>query len=152
MEHARLEVLLLKPLLEGVVVLRQLALGAAFAGFRLGDQFVSAGFVFSFGFTLALAQPGFNQDVIDDAADRDAEGLLQVPGVEDDLEISPQPLQIAGVDLRGGFVFQQKILAILTDDAFPARMKLREVAPVAGLTMGPSKVFSSATTSNSSAG
>ena len=106
MKHARLEVLLLEPLLEGFVVLRQLALGAALAGFRLGDQLRPAGLEFGFGLTLALTQLGLDQDVVDDAADRDAEGLLQVPGVEDDLEIGPQPLQVAGVDLRGGFVFQ----------------------------------------------
>ena len=39
----------------------------------------------------------------------------------------------------------------LWKSAKSAARKLREVAPVAGLTMGPSKVFSSATTSNSSA-
>jgi hypothetical protein len=33
----------------------------------------------------------------------------------------------------------------------PARTKLRDAAPVAGLTIGPWNVFSSATTSNSSA-
>ena len=106
MKHARLEVLFLEPLLEGFVVLRQLALGAALAGFRLGNQLRPAGLEFGFGLTLALAQLGLDQDVVDDAADRDAEGLLQVPGVEDDLEIGPQPLQVTGVDLRGGFVFQ----------------------------------------------
>ena len=32
---------------------------------------------FGFGLTLALAQLGLDQDVVDDAADRDAEGLLR---------------------------------------------------------------------------
>jgi hypothetical protein len=40
----------------------------------------------------------------------------------------------------------------LTQDAQFLFGDAREVAPVAGLTMGPSKVFSSATASNSSAG
>ena len=97
MEHARLEVFLLEPLLKGVVVLRQLALGAALAGFRLGDQIRPAGLEFGLGLTLALTQLGLDQDVVDDAADRDAEGLLQVPGVEDDLEIGPQPFQLASI-------------------------------------------------------
>ena len=113
MKHARLEIFLFKALLKGFIRLRHLALGTALAGFGFCNQLGTAGFKFSFSFTFALAQFGLDQHVVDDAGNTDAEGLFQIPRINDDLKISPEPLQITGVNLRGCLMFQKEILPIL---------------------------------------
>ena len=116
-EHARLGIFGGQPCLELVVALRQSAFGAALAGLGLCDQIGPPRLELGFGFTASLLQTGLDQDVVENARDADAKRLFHVAGVEDDLEVGPEPLQVVRIHLRGGFVLEQEMLVADPDDA-----------------------------------
>ncbi len=120
MEHARLGVLGGQSFLKCVITFREFAFGAGLPGLRFRDQCRTAGLVLGFGLAAALLKARFDQDVVEHSCDADAECLLDVTGVQNDLEVGPQPLQIIGVHLRGGLVFVQVMLVTGADDSVHA--------------------------------
>ena len=103
--------------MEGLVTLRQLALGRGPAGLRLGDECRPAGLILGFGLAVPLYEARLDQHVVEDPGEPDAQGLLDIAGVENDLKVGPQPLEIVPTQLGGGLVFQQVVLVADSDDA-----------------------------------
>src|SRR5690606_424060 len=93
-EHLRRGVLLGEPRLELVVGLGEAPLRARLARLRLGDELRAARLELLLGLACALLQPSLDQDVVEDTSDADAERLLDVVGVDGDLEVGPKPLQV----------------------------------------------------------
>ena len=54
---------------------------------------------------LALLQLGLHQHVVEDAGDGDAHRLLDIVGVDGDLEVGPESLQVVPVNLRRRLMF-----------------------------------------------
>jgi len=119
-EHAGFGVLVQQPTLKLVITFRESSLGAAFAGLGLGDQTIPSRLEFRLGLAASLLKAGFDQDVVEDTRDADAERLLHVAGVKDDLEIGPESFQVVGIHLRGGLVFEQEMLVADPDDTVDA--------------------------------
>lgn len=112
MEGVGLRVPLGQPRLELLVRFRLAAFRGGLACLGLGDEFRAARLVLGLGLALLLAQFRLGEDVVDDAADAPAEGLLDVPAIELNLEVAPETFQVAGIDLRGRLVFEEEVLAV----------------------------------------
>ena len=89
-KHRRVGILLGQARLELFVRFRGPALCRGASGFRLRQQFRAAGLKLLLGLTGALLELGFDQDVVKNAGDRKPQRLLDVIGVERDLEASSE--------------------------------------------------------------
>ena len=116
MEHPGLRVLGGQPLLERLVTLGKPAPGGVLAGLGACGQLPPPLLELGLGLAAALLETRLDQDVVDDPRDAQPQRPLDVPGVENDLEVGPQALQVVGVDLRGGLVLQQEMLVADPDD------------------------------------
>ena len=86
--------------LELLIRFGQLSLGRGSAALVLGGQFHATQFELGLGFPRLLLQSRLEQHVVDHADDRVAE-LSQLVGVERDLRIGPESIEVRGIDRRG---------------------------------------------------
>ena len=110
MKQRRIGILLRQAGLELLVGFRHPALGGTLARLGFGQQFRATRLELLLGLTGALLELGFDEDVVEDAGDRKAQSLLDVVGVERDLEVRPQPLEVAGIEQRCGLVLEDEVL------------------------------------------